>query len=904
MIPRIPSLCRRAVPVLLAALLLPCIAAAQAPRPPGSGQAGSGAAARPARAVRAVRSSSPIVLDGRLDDAAWGQAPAAASFLQSDPAEGQPATERTEIRIAYDDEAVLVGARMFDSDAAKIRRRLSRRDDYHIDADYVTVYLDPHHDHLTGARFQVTAAGSLGDAALYNDTSEDESWDGVWEAKVTVDEKGWTAEIRIPFSQLRFTSGDHQTWGLNVERFIRRKNESDWWELVLKKENGRASRLGHLEGLGGIQPPPHLDLLPYTTARAEYIAPAPGDPFNSGRRYFGNAGLDVKWGVTSSLTLDATVNPDFGQVEVDPAVVNLTAFETFYEEKRPFFTEGSNIFGNFGRSGSNSYAGFNRADPTLFYSRRIGRSPQGRADGDFVDRPAATTILGAAKLTGKTASGWSVGAIEAVTGRESAQVDRAGIRSSVHVEPPTNYLVGRVKRDMSRSSVGFMFTSVERAVGGSPLGDVLDGRAYAFGTDGHLFLDSRHDWVIHGLFAGSHVQGSAPSMLRLQRSSARYFQRPDAPQVRLDPARTSLTGWDGQLNLNKNSGDVTVNAALWGVSPGFEVNDAGYFMTADRAGAHGFISWKKPNPDRWTRSRTLMGAKFSTWNFNREIQADGYFMTTNVTLLNYWDIQGEFIAMTSTSDDRLTRGGPSMRTPGRWTAEVAVESDSRKPVGIDLNGNYSRNSQGGFDSTLEFGLDIRPSPSLTISTGPEIVRSHSIAQYVRAVSDPLAVPTFGSRYVFGDLDQTEISMTTEMALIFTPKASLQVYVQPLLSTGSYWNFKELARAGTLDFLRYGQNGGTLSYDAVQRVYTADPDGAGPAPAFAFANPDFNFKSLRVNAIFRWEWRLGSALYLVWTQQREALANSGDFALRRDISSMFGARGDNVFAVKLAYWLTR
>jgi len=879
-------------------LFLPPIAWAQTPASPP--------AAKPVPAVRAVRSAAPMVLDGRLDEPAWREAPPATGFTQSDPQEGQAATERTEIRVVYDDAALYVGARMFDSEPSKIRRRLSRRDDYHIDADYLIVYLDPHHDHLTGARFQVTAAGSLGDAALYNDTNEDESWDGVWDAKVVVDDQGWTAELRIPFSQLRFTSGDRQTWGLNVERFIRRKNESDWWELVLKKENGRMSRLGHLEGLDGIQPRPHLDLLPYTTARAEYIAPAPGDPFNTGSRYFGNAGLDVKWGVTSSLTLDATVNPDFGQVEVDPAVVNLTAFETFYEEKRPFFTEGSNIFGNFGRSGANSYDGFNRADPTLFYSRRIGRSPQGSADGAFVDQPNATTILGAAKLTGKTASGWSVGVIEAVTGRESAQVDTLGSRSTVDVEPPTNYLIGRVKREVaSRASVGVMFTGVERALGGSStLSDLLDNRAYTFGSDAHLFLDSKRDWVINGLVAGSWLQGSPAAVLRLQRNSARYFQRPDAPQVHLDPGRTSLSGWDGQLNLNKNSGDVTVNAALWGVSPGFEANDAGFFMTADRAGSHGVLVWKKPNPDRWTRSRAAVLAKFWTWNFNREIQADGCYVSGNATLLNYWDIQGTAIVSRPSLDDRLTRGGPSARQPGGWSLIAGVESDSRKPVGVEFNADYGRDRAGGFDSAVSLSLDIRPSSSLTISTGPAIARNHSIAQYVRTVADPLAAPTFGTRYVFGDLDETQVSMTTRMDFIFTPKVSLQVYMQPLLATGSYWGFKELARPRTLDFLRYGQDGGSLAYDAARRVYTADPDGPGPATSFSFANPDFNFKSLRVNAIFRWEWRLGSALYVVWTQQREDLANPGQFALGRDLSSLVGAHGDNVLAVKLAYWLTR
>jgi len=855
--------------------------------------------------VRAVRVSTPIVVDGRLDEAAWREAPAAGDFRQSEPNEGQPASERTEIRVLYDDYALYIGARMFDAEPRKIVRRLSRRDDYDVDADRLTVYLDPHHDHLTGARFRVTAAGSLGDAAIYNDTAEDESWDGVWDAKVAVDDQGWTAELRIPFSQLRFVAGDRQTWGLNVERFIRRKNESDWWELVLKKENGRASRMAHLEGLDAVQPRSHLDLLPYTTGRAEYVAAAPGDPFNGGSRYLGNAGLDLKWGLTSNLTLDATVNPDFGQVEVDPAVVNLTAFETFYEEKRPFFTEGSSIFGNFGRSGASSHFQIDRSSPDLFYSRRIGRSPQGGARGDFVDQPSSTTILGAAKLTGKTASGWSIALLEAVTGRESARVDNGSVRSNIEVEPLTNYLVGRMKREVgNRASVGALFTGVGRDLRTSSLGDLLDARAYAFGADGHLFLDSKKDWVITGLFAGSMVQGSKAAITRLQRSSARYYQRPDAPHVQLDPSATSMSGWDGQLDLNKNSGDLQVNASLWGVSPGFESNDAGFLMTADRAGTHAAVTWKKPNPDRWTRSRTLIVAKEWNWNFNREIQSDMIIGLATATLRNYWDVQTQFFYAWPTLDDGLTRGGPSMHRPAGLDIEIGVESDSRKRVGIEFYGSHQTNSEGGFGNSLNLAIDIRPSSSLTISTGPQISRTHALAQYVRTVSDPTAVPTFGSRYLFADLGQTEVSMTTRLDFIFTPKASLQVYMQPLLSTGNYWGFKELAQPRTFDFLRYGKDAGTLAYDAARQVYTADPDGAGPAAPFTFANPDFNFKSLRANAVFRWEWRLGSILYVVWTQQREDLANPGDFALRRDISSLFSARGDNVLAIKLAYWLTR
>ena len=326
------------------------------------------------------------------------------------------------------------------------------------------VYLDPHNDHLTGAQFGVSAAGVQRDAIIYNDNFLDATWDAVWESAVEVDDRGWTVEMRIPLSQLRFPKADRYSWGINVQRVIQRRNESDWLQLVRKNESGLASRMAHLEGIAGINPPPTLEFLPYVTAREEFIAPAPpGSPFNDGSRFFAGAGLDLKYGLSSSLTLDATFNPDFGQVEVDPAVVNLTQFETFFEERRPFFTEGAKVFGDFGRSGASQYLGFFRPEPTLYYSRRIGRAPQGKVNGTWVDVPAATTILGAAKVVGRTHKGWTLGALEAVTGSEHARVSSGGDVTKPEVEPLTNYAVLRAQRELGRrAGIGLLGTSVFR----------------------------------------------------------------------------------------------------------------------------------------------------------------------------------------------------------------------------------------------------------------------------------------------------------------------------------------------------------------------------------------------------------------------------------------------------------
>ena len=448
-------------------------------------------ASNPVPTVQAVRATSAVVIDGRLDDEVWLKAPAVTSFTQRDPEEGKPVSERTELRLAYDEAALYVGARMFDREASKIARQLARRDSQG-EADAFWLFLDPHHDHLTGAAFSVSAAGVQSDSTIYNDTWQDGSWDAVWLSDVKIDDQGWTAEMRIPYSQLRFPSAARHTFGINAMRFIQRKKEEAWLVHVPKKESGLASRLGHLEGLEGISPHRTVELLPYVVSRAEFVAPdSDRDPFNDGARMFAGTGIDLKYRLSSNLSLDGTINPDFGQVEVDPAVVNLTAFETFFEEKRPFFIEGANIFSNFGRTGANDFWGFNRAEPMIFYSRRIGRSPQGPTDGEFVDTPTATTILGAAKLTGKTRRGWTVGLLDAVTGRETATEQTNDLRSEIEVEPLTNYMVGRAQREIGRGAVGMLATAVNRDLRTPALQSYLPAQAYVGGLDGHYFLDKK-----------------------------------------------------------------------------------------------------------------------------------------------------------------------------------------------------------------------------------------------------------------------------------------------------------------------------------------------------------------------------------------------------------------------------
>jgi hypothetical protein len=854
--------------------------------------------------IHAVRTTRPPVIDGQLTDECWALAPASAGFIQQDPDEGKPATENTEVRFVYDDDALYIAVRLFDNEPKRIVRRLSTRDS-DADADRITVYLDPMHDRLTGALFRVSAANVQKDAVIYNDSWTDSTWDAVWQSQVAVDDQGWSVEMRIPLSQLRFPHTDHQTWGVNIDRYVQRKNETSWLEMVPKSQSGLASRMLNLTGLDGLSPTRHLELLPYTAARAEFVAPSDGNPFNDGSRAFAAAGVDMKFGLTSNLTVNATVNPDFGQVEVDPAVVNLTQFETFFPEKRAFFLEGSQILTNFGFGGANDFWGFNMSDPNLFYSRRIGRAPHLSASGDFIDTPTATTILGATKLTGKTRNGWSIGFLEALTDSERARTRTGTTSSTTIVEPLTNYAVARVQREFrSRVGLGLLATSVNRQLDTPELRSALAHDAFVFGTDAYVFLDHKRDWVITGKLAGSYLQGTTDMITAAQNAAQRYYQRPDARHVALDPTRTSLNGYNGRVSLNRNSGVWHVNASLWGVSPGFEANDLGFEGTADRAGAHTVLFWRYVTPDRISRSKYFWVSKWWVWNYARELQGNGIQGNSGITFRNYWNLNMGGGYFPRTLDDRLTRGGPSAINPAGWFWNTNGGTDNRKALAGGGFITLNRNEYGGWSNTVGVNATIKPSPRFTVSAGPQWNQSRSLAQYVTTAADAMATSTYGSRYVFSALDQTQVSMTTRVTAVLSPTISLQVFAQPLLAAGDYTHFKELAQPRTYSFRDYAAAGSPISLDPVADTYSVDPDGAGPASAFTFDNPNFNLRSLRLNAVFRWEMKPGSALYAVWTRQQRDSGNPDRFSFGRDAHAMFAAPGDDVFLVKIAYWLGR
>ncbi len=855
---------------------------------------------RPTPVVSASRLTGPIKLDGKLDEPAWASASPVTSFTQTDPTEGAPASEKTEVRVLVGPDALYIGARLYESDPRNIRPRLSRRDES-VDGDIFAVALDSRHDHLTAYYFRVTAGGALRDAVAGGPNGLDLTWDAVWDAAVSTDSAGWSAEIRIPFSQLPYNRGD-RVWGIQFERYRWNKQEDDFFAFTPKKEVGGVARYGHLVGLGDLPAPSRVEITPYVSTRAEYLKVPPGSPFRDGKDYFASTGVDFKYRLTSSMTVSTTVNPDFGQVEVDPAVVNLTAFETFFPEKRPFFVEGSELF-RFGDLRTfNSYG-----SPTFFFSRRIGRQPHREISGPsvvFLDAPQQSTIAAAAKLTGKTRSGWSTGILDAVTTHEIANfVDTLGVRGHAEVEPLSNYFVGRLRREMREGNtvIGSLLTAVNRDLHDPALRNLLRSSAYVGGLDLNHSWKNR-DWAFDASFAGSQVYGTSSVIAATQQSSARYFQRPDAKSFHFDPDRTSLSGYAGQMALIKGGGlHWGGNLAYQFSSPGLEVNDLGFESQTDRRAVSTDLHYQENKPGRFLRNWLVAGFTNQTWNYDGDIVFNNYASFAEGTFNNFagFFVRSDYGA--ESFDDRLTRGGPVAGQPRSIATELDLFSDRRKVYSGTISLYRKADVKGQLTRIVSLQLAVQPRPGVRFSFGPELQNGYFLAQYVTSSSDPLAIRTYGQRYVFATLDQTTLALVTRADWTFTPKASLQIYLQPLISAGDYSSFKELRAPRTFDFEVYGRDVGTVSKTG--GVYTIDPDG-NPATlnSIQLGDPNFNFRSLRGNGVFRWEYRPGSALFFVWQQQRVGSEPFGDFDFSRDFRGLIRQHPDNVFTIKATYYL--
>ncbi len=860
----------------------------------------------------AVRTQSAITVDGRLDEPVWMTAAPVTDFWQIDPEEGAPISERTEVRFLYDDDALYIACWLWDTDAT-IVTRLSRRDTAIGDIDLFSVHLDTYHSHRSSYRFTVSALGTIRDLAAGPGlplTGGDVSWNPVWDVKTRITDQGWFLEMRIPFSQLRFSREDEQVWGLQIERKVRPQQENTIWSFTRKTDPNGQQNFGHLVGIRGIRTGSRLEVLPYAGGSAEFIRQAQRpevqfqNPFRSGSDFFGNAGLDMKYKITSNLTFDGTANPDFGQVEVDPAVINLTAFETRFQEKRPFFIEGAEIF-NFGEDAAQ-----------ILYSRRIGRPPHGSAPSSaiYTLTPTATTILGAGKLTGKTVSGWSVAFLDAVAGREySTWRDLQNVESSQEVEPLTNYLAGRARREMrqGQTTLGILATSVHRDLGGSPLEPSVLSSAYSAGIDfSHDF--AKRVWHTSASFSPSYVQGSTGALIATQRLSSRYYQRPDADYLEVDSTATSLFGYAAYGNVEKQGGNFKVDLGGSVISPGYEVNDLGFQTVADRLGARLSMGYDQPKVGKVFRAWYVRAIPDLAWNYGGDLIGATVNLSSQVQLKNFSSVNVRFAVNPSKMNQRLTRGGPLARDPRGYSGELSYNTVGQAKVTVRSGIDFGWDESDAWSRRVNIGMQIRAGEHLDMNFGPSFSQSRSRAQYVTSVADATAAATLKRRYLFADLDQSTLSIDSRINFTISPRITLEIFAQPLISSGDYGDLKELAAPRTFDFNVFGTGGSTSTPLDGGRRYQIDPDGSGPAKSFTVNNTDFNTRSLRANAVFRWEWRPGSTLFVVWQHNRAGTITGadpvtgqstvGNFQVERDVGDLLDLHGDNIFMFKLAYWL--
>jgi hypothetical protein len=854
-----------------------------------------------AREIRAQRLEAPVRLDGILDEGVW-QGPSAAPLVQNDPDNGHPPRQRTDWWVAYDDKALYVAARMYDTAPDSIACNLARRDNDH-PSDWICVDLGTFNDDRNGYSFRLNPAGAFHDMILYNDDWEDSSWDPIWDYGVKIDGLGWAAEMRIPFSQLDFPNLPEQAWDINLSRRTLRYQERDDLFHIPRGESGYFRRCPSLVGLQNIHPGRGIEVLTYASGKGEFGETDAADPFHDGSDFWGGTGADVKWRMTSDLKLYGTVNPDFGQVEVDPAVVNLSDCETYYDERRPFFVEDANTF-RFGEEGTNNNWNFNWMDPMPLYSRRIGRAPSlSMADHDYADVPAATSILGAGKLSGKI-GGTQLGLLSAVTSEEQAELDLHGARSRQMAEPLADYSVLRLQRSRADGTrgIGFMGTGTWRRLDDARSQAELTHRALSGGLDGWLTLDEKKVWALKAYASASHVAGSTEAIDAIQRSSRHYLQRPGKEHFDYDPTRTALDGWAGRAMLNKQSGGIRLNTALGAVSPGYEINDLGFQYRSDQINWHLAAGYRWYEPTRTFRSRGFNFGTYRTWDCGGTPDAYGHGFFYDATFTNYWGLWGQIFHNPERNSFRATRGGPVMRVPSSTEFILGISSDSRKAVTADAEGSIWRGADGSGGWWSEVSLEARPGGCCRLSLSPSFSYSGDQAEWVDQVEDPAMTATSGVRYIFGHIKMQALELTTRLDFSFTPRLTLQTYIQPLFAVAEYTELKEFARPHTYDFNRYGVDGGsTIIYDAEDAEYTIDPDGTGPVEAFALADPNFNYKSLKVNLVLRWEFRPGSTIYLVWTQNREDEQDPGDFAFGRDARSLLQASGDDAVMVKITNW---
>jgi hypothetical protein len=836
----------------------------------------------------------PPLIDGYLNDPAWNQvAWGGGDFRQRNPDKGKPATVQTKFKILYDAKNVYVVIRCYDPEPQKIVRRMSRRDSF--EGDMVEINFDSYYDKRTAFSFTASVSGVKGDEYVSNNGDNwDSGWDPIWYLKTSIDAEGWVAEMRIPLSQLRFTDLPELTWGVNVMRIFFRNQERSQWQYIPPDAAGFVHLFGELKGIKGIKPQKQLEIQPYVVAKTETFEKEEGNPYVTGSSSAADFGLDAKIGITSDITLDLTVNPDFGQVEADPSQVNLTAFELFFQERRPFFLEGNNTL-NFPVSPFNSN--------NLFYSRRIGRSPQGSADTDesgsddveeYNKANTRTTILGAAKLTGKNKHGFSWGILESVTSKEFTEIDSLGYKRKQVIEPMTNYFVSRAQQDINKGNtiIGGMFTATNRKIEDQRL-EWLHKSAYSAG------VDFTHHWkkrtyYIAGKGFMSHVKGTKEAITNTQNSSERYFQRPDNDHTEFDPNRKSLTGTGGQVTVGKKSGNIITDLGVNWQSPGLELNDIGFLSQTDYITQWFWMQYRVLQPKGATRWQRYNINQWREYDFGLRNLNEGYNVNAHFEFKNFWQVGGGFTYNVRTASNADLRGGPSILYPGAFYSWIYALTDPRKKFYVFVSPEINFGNEG-FQRNVSLNLEMtyRPVNAFNISVSPSLNFYENQLQYVTTASVNDA-----NRYVVANIDQTTARVVVRMTYMVTPNLSIQYYGQPFGTSGKYSKYKYITDARASSFSERFVHIPAANPVQGSDTYDVDENNDGVVD-YTFDRPDFNFGQFRSNMVVRWEYIPGSTFFLVWTRERNGAFYDSHPDHKR-YSFDFDEKGHNIFLLKFTY----
>ncbi|MCW8980203.1 MAG: DUF5916 domain-containing protein [Altibacter sp.] len=837
--------------------------------------------------TRSIEGKEPIVIDGKLEDAAWNEVDWTTDYVEFEPDNGTPPTEQTKMKIAYDARNLYVAFRCYQKDPSTIERRLGRRDDF--PGDWVEINIDSYGDDRTGFSFTISASGVKGDEFISENGNFDGSWNPIWYVDTQIDAEGWTAEMRIPLSQLRFSAADEQVWGLQSTRRYFNNEERSLWQPLLPSPPGWVSEFGELRGIKGIKPQKQIEIQPYTVAQWDTYEEEQGNPYRDGSDGRLTFGLDAKIGVTNDLTLDATINPDFGQVDADPGAVALDGFEIFFQERRPFFVENKSVY---------DYRVGGGAD-NLFFSRRIGRSPQGSPFGPttvYADQPNNTTILGAAKFSGKTKEGWTIGILESVTDKEFADViNEDGSEQETLVEPLTNYFVGRVQKDFNdrKSNVGAIFTATHRNM--DPNVSFLHSQAYSGG------LDFQHNWnerkhYITGKATFSHVRGSAEAITATQTSLTHLFQRVDAEHVSVDPNKTSLTGSGGNFEVGKGGGGNWryYFGGNW-KSPEYELNDIGFLRQADDIRQYSGARYLWNKPTSWFRQANVRADISTAFDFEGNYNRIQYEVAGYVNWKNNWWSELGGAHKPRIFVNTFLRGGPRWRYNEENYVFFFSGTDQRKKLSFRAGHVHSRATQDQFSFyNYEVGARYQPLNSLSLSVDLNYEESPSKTQYVSQADF-----NGTTRYILGEIDNEALSATLRVNYSINPNLTIQYYGQPFIFRAKYSNFNFVNNSVAEDLNERVSLYGNDQILFSEGSYLVDEDRDGTTD-YQFGDPDFAFVQFRSNLVVRWEYIPGSEIFLVWSQGITGLGDPDNRFSTIIDNQILQQQPQNTFLIKATY----